>query len=86
MDTNPETYGLSVHTKLVELGENNIGIVRLLKSRIIQKDAAKLVDMAVRIRRVNPGCRVSVICYPNICSKSLALLAKADVAVVYEKA
>ena len=76
MDKNPLTYNLPARVQLQELGENHIGIVRQIKSRIIQKDAAKIVEQAKQIQNVKPSLQVSLICTRNICSKSIALLDK----------
>lgn len=74
METNPIYYGLSAKTQLKALGHNHIGIVKMLKSRIIQKDAHKIVDMALQIKQQHPSYFVSLVCSRNICSKSIALL------------
>lgn len=81
MDTNPATYGLPNRVELREIAPNHIGIVKLIKSRIIQKDAIKLVEVAKQIQRVNSSLKVSLICTSNICSKSLALLEKEGVGI-----
>ena len=86
MDIDARAYGLSPKIRLRELGNNHIGIVKLIKSRIIQKDAAKVVEVATQIKLVNSGCKVSLVCSRNICSKSLALLGREGIDIVYEAA
>jgi len=83
MDIDARAYGLSPKIRLKELGDNHIGIVKLIKSRIIQKDAVKVVDAAKQIKGVNGGCKVSLVCSRNICSKSLALLDREGIDIVY---
>ena len=83
METNPVYYGLPSHTKLEELGSNRLGIRKVIKSRIIQKDAAKIVVLASQLKSVTPGVEVTLICTRNICSKSIALLEKENIAVNY---
>lgn len=81
METNPLYYGLPARVQLQQLGDNAIGIVKLIKSRIIQKDAAKIVETAQQIKSVNPNLELTLICNNNICSKSLALLQREGIAV-----
>lgn len=83
MQTNPIYYGLSYRTQLEMLDEQNIAIRKVVKSRIIQKNAAKIVELASRIKSVTPEVTVTLICTRNICSKSLALLANEGIIVQY---
>ena len=85
ISTFPETYQLSSRIILRQIGRQHIAIVKLIKSRIIQKDAVKIVTMARQIQSVSPSLQVSLICTKNICSKSLALLADEQVEVIYEE-
>jgi len=82
MNTDPKQYHLNSRTKLEELGNNHIGIVKLIKSRIIKKDAEKIVESAKQIQSIDPKVKVSLVCTSNICSKSIALLAEEDINVV----
>lgn len=74
METNPNYYDLSSRVQLEKLGSNQLGIRKVIKSRIIQKDAAKIVAIARQIKSVNPDLELTLICTHNICSKSLLLL------------
>jgi len=74
METNPACYGLSARIQLEELDNNHLGIRKVTKSRIIQKDAVKIITIAQQIKSVNPTLGVTLICTRNICSKSVALL------------
>ena len=85
MDTNPLSYGLNPRIKLKELGTNQLGICKVVKSRIIQKDAIKIIDIARSIKQLNPEMKVSLICTRNICSKSLVLLSKESITILYEE-
>ncbi len=84
MDINPETYGFPKRQELVPLGSNHIGLVKLIKSRIIQKDAKKIVEMVQQIKKVDKSLEVSLVCSSNICSKSLSLLEREGVGVIVE--
>ena len=84
MELNPEAYKLPARTKLRAIDENHIGIVKLIKSRIIQKDAVRIVEMSTQIKDVHPNLEVSLICTSNICSKSLALLKREGISVIIE--
>lgn len=76
-------YGLNSRVKLEEINENHIGIIKLIKSRIIQKDAQKIIEQAESIREKDSGIKVSLICTNNICSKSVALLNKNNIEVLF---
>lgn len=77
-------YGLSSRVKLVLISENHIGILKQIKSRIIQKDALKIIDQANTIRKKDTSIKVSLICNNNICSKSAALLNKNNIELIFE--
>ena len=74
METNPEFYGLSARVQLEALAYNRIAIRKVIKSRIIRKDADKIAAIARQIKSVTPGVEVTLICTTNICLKSVALL------------
>ena len=84
METTPGYYGLSSKTQLKELGNNRIGIYKVIKSRIIQKDALKIAAIAAQIKSVIPEMEVTLICNRNICSKSIALLEREGVTIDLE--
>lgn len=85
MELNPSAYNLPVRTNLRAVGNNHIGIVKLIKSRIIQKDAARIVKLARQIQAVQPDIKVSLICTSAICSKSLALLRREGISILIEE-
>jgi len=85
IELNPSAYNLPARVKLRTVGDNHIAIVKLIKSRIIQKDAAKIVEMSRQIQAVQPGMRVSLVCTSAICSKSLALLQREGISVQVEE-
>lgn len=79
-----EVFGLNKRQKIRVLGENKLGFEKLIKSRIIRKDAEKIIETIATIRMKNPQYQVSLICTKNICSKSLKLLAENNIPVIYE--
>ena len=83
METNPLYYQLSSKVQLEEINEHQMAIRKVIKSRIIQKDAIKIVEMARQIQQVDSQLKVSLICTRNICSKSIALLAKEGIGICY---
>jgi hypothetical protein len=85
MDLNPADYNLPARTKLRAISENHLAIVKLIKSRIIQKDAVKIVEMCRQIQSVDSDLKVSLVCSSAICSKSLALLQREGISVVIEE-
>lgn len=74
MDTSPQAYKLNPRTQLEIVGDNHLAIVKRIKSRIIQKDAHKIIAMAEQIKSTDASLKVSLLCHDNICSKSLDLL------------
>ena len=83
--TNASDYNLPTRVILRAVGENHIAIVKLIKNRIIQKDAAKIVEMARQIQRVNADMKVSLVCSAAICSKSVTLLKNEGIGVIIEE-
>ncbi|GAT62746.1 hypothetical protein [Paludibacter jiangxiensis] len=83
METNPTYYGLPARVQLEELGENQLGIRKVIKSRIIRKDAEKIAQMARQIKSVNPALGLTLLCNRNICSKSLDLLREEEIEIRY---
>jgi hypothetical protein len=83
METNSPYYGLPSRIQLEKLGENRLGIRKVVKSRIIQKDAIKIVAIANQVKSVNPTLELTLICTRNICSKSLDLLSKEGIGVEF---
>ena len=81
METTSGYYGLSSKIQLKELDNNHIGIYKVIKSRIIQKDALKIAAIAAQIKSVDPALDVTLICNRNICSKSIALLEREGVTI-----
>lgn len=75
-------FGLSSRVKIEEINENHIGIIKLIKSRIIQKDALKIIEQVNTIRKYDSSIKVSLICNNNICSKSIALLNKNNIELI----
>lgn len=78
-----EKYGLNSRVKLEQIAENHIAIVKRIKSRIIQKDALKIIEMVQLIHKTDPRIKVSLVCNNNICSKSLALLKENNIDVIF---
>lgn len=82
ISTEPAYYGLSSRVKLEQLGNNHIGINKLIKSRIITKDALKILQTAEQIKSIDPGIKISLVCNNNICSKSTKLLENNDIKII----
>lgn len=83
METNPAFYGLSAKIQLKELTNNRLGIYKVIKSRIILKDAAKIVAIAHQIKSKFPNINIVLVSTRNICSKSIALLDKENIKIEY---
>ncbi|WP_243349733.1 hypothetical protein [Parabacteroides sp. FAFU027] len=85
MNTTPSHYNLPSRIKLEALGEQHLGIVRLIKSRIIRKDAEKIIETARQIKNTSVDVKVSLICTRNICSKSIRLLEEEGIGIVFRE-
>lgn len=77
-----EEYGLNKRIVLKELDKQRLAIVKKIKSRIISKDAVKIVEIANVIRAKTPNKELVLICTSNICSKSKVLLKQNNIDVI----
>lgn len=80
-----EKYGLPAQTRLEVLGANHLAIVKMVKSRILVRDAEKIVEIAAQIRQKEPTMTLSLICTENICSKSIRLLEAHRIGVLIDE-
>ena len=83
MQNNPFYYGLPSGIQLEVLDNNRLGIRKVIKSRIILKNATKIIEIARQIKSRHPELEITLICTRNICSKSIALLVKERIEIVY---
>ncbi len=83
MDISPKDFGLNSRVQLKQLDINHIAIVKHIKSRIISKDATKIIEMTDTIMAKEPDYKVSLMCTKNICSKSIKLLNDHGIDIVY---
>lgn len=79
-----DRYGLPPRTEIELMGPNHLAIVKVIKSRIISKDAQKIVDIANLIRQKDPDMEISLICCDNICSKSIQLLENNNIGIMID--
>ena len=84
MTTLSEKFGLNKRLILKQVDKNKIAIVKKIKSRIMQKDAQKIVDIADKIKSIDSDKDVSLICTLNICSKSVKLLNQNNIEIIFE--
>lgn len=80
-----DKYGLPPRTEIEVMGPGHLAIVKIIKSRIISKDAQKIVDIANLIRQKEPQMEISLICTDNICSKSIKLLDDNNIGIMIEE-
>lgn len=85
MEIDPTSYNLPARTKLRAISLNHIGIVKLIKSRLIQKDAIRIIETSKQIKNIEPNINISLICTSNICSKSIKLLQKENISIITEE-
>ena len=84
LSTNPLHYNLPIRTQLRVIDTHHIAVVKLIKSRIIKKDALKVIEMANRIRQKDTDLVVSLVCTSAICSKSIQLLKQENIGIITE--
>lgn len=85
METLSQIYKLPKRIKLQEINGDTIAIIKLIKSRIIQKDARKIIEIAKKIIEINPEKKVALICTENICSKSTKLLSDNHIEIIFRE-
>lgn len=83
LEIDPTQFGLNKRLKLFLKEEKYLTIEKIIKSRIIQKDALKIIEIADRVNKSLPGLHVSLMCRKNICSKSIKLLNEHGIEVRY---
>ena len=81
MNLSPQHYQLSSRVILEKIAPQHIAIVKRIKSRIIRKDAMKIIETAKSIQAIEPYFKVSLVCNDNICSKSVKLLEENNIAI-----
>ncbi len=79
-----EKYGLNKRVILKQLNDSTIAIEKIIKSRIIQKDALKIIETVNKIKSVDPIINVYLICTSNICSKSIKLLEDNQINIIIQ--
>ncbi len=78
----PLDYGLAKRTKIVEISNNHIAILKQRKSRIIMKDGLQIMEIVNKIRSVNTKLNISLIISGPLCSKTRKYLSDNDVAIM----
>jgi len=78
---------LEIRSKIVfrEIEKNHLAIVKKIKSRIIKKDALKIIDIVQKIKENYNYQKFSLICRDNICSKSIKALKEAKIEIIIEE-
>jgi len=73
---NPNEFSLPPRTVIEQRACDHLVLVIERKSRIIMADGRKIVTKAELIRKVRPGCKVSLRSTAPLCSKTRDLLAE----------
>ncbi len=79
-----DRYGFDRHTELEFIGENHLAIVKFVKRRLLVADGERFIEVAKKIRAVDPDMKVSLLCTGNICSKTVQMLQKAGIDILEE--
>lgn len=77
----PEQFGLSRRTILVDLGRGKLAIVKDRKSRIIVKDGKEILAQAEKIRQSSNYTSLVLQTGAPVCSKTTALLEQAGIKI-----
>lgn len=77
--------GIDKKIELEVLGADHLAIIKLVKSRIIIKDAQKIIETAEQIKLKEPNMKISLICTENICSKSIQLLTDNNIDILIDE-
>ena len=77
---NPITVGAPKGSSVAKDNDNNIYIVKNIKSRIIMKDGLKLYDLAKKIKAVK-NATVSLATTAPICSKTKKYLKENEIKI-----
>lgn len=85
MPTLNDKLGVPNQITLEMLGPEHVAFVKIIKSRIISKNAQKIVDWSTIIRQKEPNMQISLICTSNICSKSVKLLADHQIEILIDE-
>lgn len=71
-------------TPVIEKSKNHFVIVKKRKSRIVMKDAEKILQLANDIRKKTPKAKIDLLVEGPVCSKSIAFLLEHNIQVVQE--
>lgn len=82
MESLNDRYGLPKKVQLEFVGPDHLAIVRFVARRLLEKDAAGIVEIVDAIHVKDPSMKVSVLCSDNVCSKFVAKLSSAGVDVL----
>lgn len=77
-------FGVNNRQRIRKITENHIAIEKKRKSRIIMKDALKIIALAEEIKKSKPNLKISLISTENICSKSIKALKEAGLDIIIE--
>ena len=78
----PQKYSLSSQIKLVLVFDNQIGIIKKRKSRIIMKDGEKILEIFDKIKEFEPLVEFSLITNAPICGKTRKFFAQKKISII----
>ena len=79
---NPEDYGINKRQKIIRVSDDEIGIVKLRKSRIIMKDGKQIIQISEAIKSKNSKLKVNLIISGPICSKTTKYLNENNINII----
>ena len=77
----PKEFGLPARTVIEEAGKGQLVLVINRKSRLIMADGRKILARVGKIRKVRPGCQVSLRTTAPVCSKTVKFLAENNIEI-----
>ncbi|PLX03592.1 MAG: hypothetical protein C0595_06460 [Marinilabiliales bacterium] len=81
-ELDPEDYGLSKRQRIVKISDEEIGLVKMRKSRIIMKDGEQISKLVNTIKSKDNKLKVKLIISGPICSKTVKYLKGNNIDIV----
>jgi hypothetical protein len=85
MKITTKEIGINSKIELKEIDNKHLAIVKKIKSRILKKDALKIIEITQKIKENYSYEKFSLICRANICSKSIKILTESEIDIIIEE-
>jgi len=85
MKITAKEIGIKSKIEFKEIDSKHLAIVKKIKSRILKKDALKIIEITQKIKENYNYQKFSLICRDNICSKSIKTLKEVEIDIIIEE-